>query len=219
MTRTRIARTLCLASVIGAWAACPAAAERISIEALFKDRAVVNIDGRTRMLSAGQASPEGVRLIAADAHQAILEIDGRRRTFRLGERISASFAAPPQAEAVRIWPDAQGMYFTDGLINGYPVRFLVDTGATTVAMNRLQARRLGLAYKVDGTEGATSTASGVARAFYLKLARVRVGDIELRDVPAVVIDGDHPTEVLLGNSFLSKLDLHRDAAVLELRRK
>src|SRR4051812_2537694 len=69
----------------------------------------------------------------------------------------------------------------------FPIKFLVDTGASTVAMNKHQAKRLGLDYKLDSVEGQASTASGIARAYYLTLKRVRVGEIELKEVPAVVV--------------------------------
>ncbi len=201
--------------------ACAPAARAVAtlkVVGLFQDRAVLVIDGRQRLLRAGQTSPEGVTLIRADATEAVLEIDGERHRYGLDAGISSTFAPPPARATVPIAPDAAGMYFVDGSINGFAVRFLVDTGATTVAMNRHQARRLGLAYRLDGVEGTTSTASGIAKAYSLRLERVRVGDIELRDVAAVVIDGDHPTEVLLGNSFLGRVDMVREGRLLELRR-
>jgi len=195
------------------------AAERISILGLFKDKAIITIDGKRRVLASGQTSPEGVTLIAADSRQAVLEIDGRRATFALGTQISTNYAAViPQATA-QIWPDESGMYLTNGSINNFPVEFLVDTGATLVAMNKVQAKRLGLDYKLAGEQGLTTTASGTARAYYLNLDKVKVGDILLRSVPAAVIDGEFPIKVLLGNSFLNRLQMTRNGQVLELRQK
>lgn len=197
----------------------PAAPQKIVVVGLFKDRAVVVVDGKRRVLEVGEESPEGLTLVRADSEQAVIEIEGERRSYALGTHISSSFSAPPPQATVRVWPDAAGMYFVDGSIDGFSVRFLVDTGATLVAMNRNQARRLGIPYKLEGTEGLTTTASGTAKAYYVELDRVRVGDIELRDVQAAVIDGDHPQQVLLGNSVLNRLDMVRDGQVMELRKK
>jgi aspartyl protease family protein len=192
------------------------AVDKIVVLGLFKDKAIVELDGKRRVLARGKTSPEGATLMSADSDEASIEIDGELRSYTLGTHISASFA-PAQARAVvQIWPDTTGMYITNGTINGFSVKFLVDTGATLVAMNKNQANRMGLNYKLEGVEGHASTASGIVRAFYLTLARVQVGDISLTDVDAAVVDSDFPTDVLLGNSFLGKLDLERDATVLKL---
>ena len=120
---------------------------------------------------------------------------------------------------MQIWPDAYGMYNTIGNINSYPVTFLVDTGATLIAMNKNEARRLGLDYLVIGTPSQASTASGIVNTYHIKLEKVRVGDITLTDVDATVVDGDFPIDVLLGNSFLNRLDMRRDGKMLELMKK
>ena len=104
-------------------------------------------------------------------------------------------------------------------INGLPVGFLVDTGASSVAMNAGEARRLGIDFRVDGDSTYVSTASGVARAYRVRLDRVKVGAIELRNVEALVVDGSSPTEVLLGMSFLQRLELMNQGDHLTLRRK
>ncbi len=195
------------------------AVEKISILGLFKDKAIINIDGKRRVLALGQTSPEGIKLIAADSRQAVLEIDGRQAPYALGTQISTDYAAIIPQATVQIWPDALGMYLTGGSINNFPVEFLVDTGATLVAMNKVQAKRLGLDYKLAGEQGLTATASGTARAYYLSLDKVKVGAILLRGVPAAVIDGEFPIKVLLGNSFLNRLQMTRNGQVLELRQK
>jgi aspartyl protease family protein len=111
------------------------------------------------------------------------------------------------------------MYTVEGSVNQFPVRFLVDTGATTVALSKRQARRLELDYELKGIEGMTSTASGIARAYHLTLKKVKVGDIELNNVEAVIIDSDFPLVSLLGMSFLNRVDMTRNGYVLELRKK
>ena len=192
------------------------AVERIAAEALFPNMAVLTIDGHRRTLRAGATSPEGVTLVAADSRHAVVEFDGKRREIALGDRIAGAFSAPPPGEIHRVFPTAGGMYVTDGTINGFSTKMLIDTGATYVALNRQDARRFGLAYRLDGNPTRVETASGVEKAYLVELDTVRVGPIEVDRVPAVVIDGNYPATVLLGNSFLGRVDIRREGAVLEL---
>ena len=220
-TMSRCRRAIAPALLALAIATGPAGAvERIQVMALFKDRAVVSIDGRQRTLVAGTPSPEGVLLVEADAHRAVVEVDGERRTLNLGSRISTRYAPPADAEnVVHVAPDGRGMYFVAGSINGFQVRFLVDTGATLVAISSELARRLGIQYMLEGRRGVTTTASGVTESYAVTLDRVRVGEIELRRVPATVIEGPYPAEPLLGMSFLGQVQMSREGPLLELRRR
>jgi aspartyl protease family protein len=195
------------------------AVERVVVVGLFKDMAIVNINGQQRTLRAGETSPEGVTLISADSNEAILEIHGERQSFGLGTHIGGLFEEPAGGNIVRILPDDNGMYRVNGNINGFSMNFVVDTGATLVAMNSHEARRLGINYRIDGREGLAQTASGTAKIYLVNLERVRVGDIEIRNVRGAVHEGDHPPMVLLGNSFLNELNLKRDGRVMELHEK
>lgn len=190
----------------------------IVVLGLFKDKAVLTIDGNRRVLKRGERSPEGVRLVSADSEAAVLEIAGQTRRHLLGSHIGASYAAPAVRE-VRLWADSAGMFHTNGSINGYTVQFLVDTGATSVAMSAVEARRLGIDYRMSGRETTATTASGVARAWGIRLDAVRVGDILLRNVEATVLDGGFPRDVLLGMTFLGQLEMAREGSVLQLRQK
>ncbi len=193
------------------------AVDKLQIVGLFPGKAIIEIDGRRRVIAAGDVSPEGVKLISATSQAAVLEIDGRVASYPLGGRIGNRFVERRAPTSVRIWPDPQGMYTVDGSINAIPVNFIVDTGATHVALSEREARRLGLDYRVAGTEGTVTTASGVVRSFSVRLNKVRVGAIELLDVPATVVDGDFPSVTLLGMSFLGRVDMLRDGRVMELR--
>ena len=144
------------------------AVDNIQVLGLFKNKAVVKIDGMRHTLSVGQVSPEGVELISADSASAVLEISGERNTYPLGGMMSIGSYTQPKQRQVQIFPDNRGMYFTQGSINGYPIRFLVDTGATTVAMNGSHARRLGISFKFDGKPQMLSTASGPLFGFLQK---------------------------------------------------
>ncbi|OGT30488.1 MAG: hypothetical protein A2W28_07590 [Gammaproteobacteria bacterium RBG_16_51_14] len=195
------------------------AIEEIVIVGLFKDKAIVDLDGKRRILAAGQTSPEGATLISANSKEAVIEIDGEVKTYTLGTHISSSYTKASSGKKVIIAPDANGMYRVNGSINDFQVDFVVDTGATLVSMNKHQAKRIGLDYKLQGKEGVANTASGEDKVYLLILKKVKVGDIEMRDVAAAVHDGDHPDVILLGNAFLSRVDMSREGRVLELEKK
>ena len=200
-------------------AATVQAADKVEVVGLFKDKAVVVLDGQRYVLSAGDPAKDGVRLISADSEKAVLEVDGKTGTYTLGQRIVNRFAPPPKGKSVVVAPDEQGMYYVDGSINDFPVKFVVDTGATLIAMNRNQAERIGIDYRMDGKPSLSSTASGLDKVYLVKLAKVTVGDIVLTDVPAAVHDGDYPKMILLGNSFLNGVDISRKGGLLEMEEK
>jgi len=213
-TGRRLLCTLLLTTL----AATAAAVTKVTVVGLFKDTAIVVIDGTRQLLRSGDTSPEGVTLISADSKEAVLEIDGEQKRYGLGGQIGGTYKKPDQV-SVRIWPTPNRMYAVLGSINGYPVDFIVDTGATLVSLSGRQARRLGIDYRVVGTPSQSSTASGIAKIYLVNLDRVKVGDIELRNVGGAVHDGDFPPATLLGMSFLSRLNMRQDGQVLELQTK
>ncbi len=192
--------------------------EKISVAGLFKDAAVLIIDGKHRMLRAGQTSPEGVTLHSADSKEAVIEIDGEKQTYPLGVHIGGAMPAA-QSTKVHLYPTRNNMYTAVGSINGFPVNLIVDTGATLVSMNSIEAKRLGLNYRLIGKPATSSTASGLARIYVVRLARVKVGDIVLKDVQGAVHEGAFPKQILLGMSFLGRLDMRRQGQILELEKK
>lgn len=190
---------------------------KIKVAGLFKDKAVISIDGKQRILEVGDVSPEGVKLISATSTGAVLEVDGEQRTYALGEEISSTYTGPVAGETVTIAPDPNGMYYIHGSINGFQVSFVVDTGATLISMNRNEARRIGLDYKLKGVEALAETASGHSKIYLVKLKEVTIGNITLRDVDASVHDDDFPTVILLGNSFLGRINMNREGMLLQLK--
>lgn len=195
------------------------AAGDIHVVALFKDRAMIVVDGKQQILRVGESSPEGVTLVSADSGVAVFEYQGKKLERRLDGRTKAPAAKVTQGETVQIYRDTRNMFRTVGSINGMPVGLLVDTGASSVAMNSAQARRLGIDFRVQGNSTYVTTASQVVQAFYLTLERVKVGSIELRNVEGIVIDGPQPEEVLLGMSFLGRLDMSNEGGRMLLRKK
>ena len=212
----RLIASVALTVLLGS--ALAQAVEKIRVNGLFKDKAILVIDGKQRLLRAGETSPEGVTLIQSNSKRAVIEVNGVQSTHELGTQISGGFSKP-ESPAVYIYPTPNNMYTVVGSINGYPVNFVVDTGATAVSMNSNQARRLGIDYAVEGRQALSQTASGIVKIYIVRLKRVKVGDIELTNVEGSVHEGDFPTEVLLGMSFLGRLEMRRNDGVLELRKK
>lgn len=214
MKRDTLARwLLVLAALPGT-----AAAADISLYALFRDKAMVMVDGQRRTLVAGGEAQDGVKLVSTDTEteQAVVEVNGKRETLKLGVVISAFLSAA--RESVTLYADSRGFFHADGWINGRPVKFLVDTGANTVALNSAVARHVGIDYK-RGVPGTATTASGYARMYGVQLNSVKIGDIELHNVAAGVIDGPQPDTPLLGMSFLNALEMRREGNKMELTRR
>ena len=194
------------------------AAPDVRVVGLFNNQAVLQINGRQHVLKAGQTSPEGVKLLEADSESALLQIEGERVEARLDGRVSAP-GRSAAAKEVQVWRNTSGMYTTVGSINGLPVSFLIDTGATQVAMNAGQARRLGIDYRVTGSPAEVTTASGVERAWMVSLDSVKVGELEVRNVQAVVLDGAQPQTTLLGMSYLGRMKITNDGRLMTLQKK
>ncbi len=188
----------------------------IFVDGLFENRAVLTINGERYLMKVGDTR-DGVTLVSSDSRRAVVEANGRREELLLSQHIAAHFSAASQAE-VRIPKGQGGHYFTAGSINGYPVAFMVDTGATEIAMNMHQARRLGLDLK-RGQPGMSNTAGGIVDTLQVVLAKVNVGSITAHNIAATVVLGDHPTQILLGNSFLSKVEISEQSGVMVLRKK
>jgi aspartyl protease family protein len=206
---------LCLLCVLGGMAQ---AAPKLRVVALFPDKAMVEIDGRQQVLHAGQPTKEGILLISADFEEAVIEVDGQRQSHRLDNQIGGQYTSPAVAE-LRIPRDSMGAYAVSGSINGRRVSMIVDTGATAVAMSETEAQRLKLRYDRNKPTGMVQTASGVTPAYAVKLDKVEVGPLALYGVEGVVVQGAHPPMVLLGMTFLSRIEMSNEGGVLLLRGK
>lgn len=198
-------------------AASPALATDVNVVGLFPGKAVIQINGGApRTLSAGQKQ-EGVLLVSSDRESAVFEIDGRRRTLKLGQQqVSRAGTLDPASTAV-MSADSRGHFFANGQINGGSVRMVVDTGASVVAIPLNDAIRLGIDYR-KGEETSMNTANGLAAAWKVKLDTIRVGNITMNGIDAVVMEGGN-MPVLLGMSFLNRTEMKREGPTMTLTKR
>ena len=191
-------------------------ASGVTVVGLFKDKAMVSIGGgKPRTMSAGQ-SIGAVKLLSANSDSAQFEIDGQRRMLTMGQSLAGN-ASPSQRASVSLTADARGHFAAGGSINGYPMSFLVDTGATSISINATEARRMGLNYK-SGQAGAVNTAAGVVPAWRVTFNTVKVGNITLNQVEGLVVETGLSVP-LLGMSFLNRMEMKRDGQTMTLTQR
>ena len=199
---------LCIVAVLISLVPAPGWATDVGVIGLFPGKAVVVIDGGApRVLTAGQKPVEGVALVTTDRETATLLIDGQKKILKIGQHQGGP-ARAASAQSATLTADAQGHFLVDGQINGGSVRFLVDTGATTVSLSAADANRLGIDYR-KGQPGLMGTANGAAVAYRVKLDSVRVGEIVANNIEAAVLEGNHMPFALLGMTFLNRMEMKR----------
>ena len=182
------------------------------------DRALLMLDGQPRTLAVGQTAAD-VRFLRWHDDSAVVERGGVQYMLRLGATPSrlGGMAAASAGREIVITAGPGGHFITGGSINGRSVRFMVDTGATVLALGRDEALRLGLDLG-SARAALAETANGTVPVQMLTLTRVRVGDVEVANVSAMVIPSAMPY-VLLGNSFLTRFQMRRENDVMRLEQR
>ncbi len=188
----------------------------VKVIALFTDKALLQVDGEQKIVRKGETFA-GVLLQSANGRGAVVVIDGEAMKLDLNQRIAGNFKKRERTR-LKIAPDSRGMYYVQGTINNLRTSFLVDTGATYVTMSGRKAKALKIDYR-KGVRGHAQTAAAVVPVWQIRLATVSIGTIKLRNVTATVIEGNLPTEVLLGNSFLSRTEMRQSDKVLEITQR
>lgn len=211
--RKLFALTLCVASGL-------ANATEVVLAGVFPGKAVLVINGRSpRAFAAGVTTSEGVRVISVDSESATVEYDGGRHRLIVGQQAVSvgNQSSSGSGRTVVIPADSRGHFYATGSINGASMNFMVDTGATLVSMGRSDALKAGIDF-TKGEPGISQTANGSTRVWRVRLDSVRVGDVTLHNVDGVVHSSDLPF-VLLGASFLNRMEMRRDGAALMLRQR
>jgi aspartyl protease family protein len=197
----------------------PASAQQVALSGVMGGKGLLVIDGAPpKLLAAGQTHGS-VKLISVTGDQAVLDIGGKRVNLRVGDApVSLGAVAGGSGEARKIvLPVGSGGHFmANGSINGRAIQFMVDTGATAVAIGINDAQRMGIDYQ-KGQPIRMNTANGVAQGWRVVLNSVRVGEVEIFEVEAVV--GPSMPFALLGNSFLSRFTMSRNSDTMVLERR
>jgi aspartyl protease family protein len=192
-----------------------AQAQLVVLSGRMGEKALLVVDGQPYTVGVGQ-TVAGVKLLRWEGDVAQVERAGRSYPMRVGETPVLLGVAPPRSAAreVVLTAGSGGHFTAAGSINGKQVRFMVDTGATLVSLGKDDAERLGIDL-AGARRGTTQTANGPVPVWLVTLNTVRVGEVELSNVGAAVVPQPMPM-VLLGNSFLSRMSMKREADVMRL---
>ncbi|KIQ20536.1 peptidase A2 [Variovorax paradoxus] len=195
------------------------AASSVMLTGTIGSRAILIVNGAPPKTVAVGESFQGVKLVSLQAEQAVVELEGKRVNLRMDTPVSIGGGGGSGGGGNRIVlpADSRGHYMTQGTINGRTVTFMLDTGATSIALSAGDAQRIGLDYS-KGQRVQMSTANGVTVGYRLRLQSVRVGDVEVYDIDAIVSPEPMPF-VLLGNSFINRFSMRRDADQMVLEKR
>lgn len=213
-SRTILLGLLCGVAPAAGWA------QSVAMTGSMGSKALLVVNGGAPKAVAAGTTYEGVKVISVLAGEAVIEVGGKRQSVSMGGapvNFKGSAGGNGGATQIVLTAGDGGHFFTTGSVNGASVRFLVDTGASIVAIGRSDAERLGIRLK-DATPVQMSTANGVATGYAVTLNSVRVQDVEIYNVDAVVMPQPMPT-VLLGNSFLTRFQMKRENDKLTLDRR
>jgi aspartyl protease family protein len=205
---------------LGLLTASPAMAQSVGLSGMMGGKALIIVDGSPPKTVAVGETYKGVRIVSTQGDQAVIEMSGRQHTLRVGDapaNVGAGAGGGSEGNRIVLTAGSGGHFVTLGQINGKSAQMVIDTGATAVSMGVSDAQRLGIDYQ-SGQMVRMSTANGVVPGWVIKLSSVRVGNVSVHGVDAVVSSGSMPY-VLLGNSFLTHFQMNRsnDQMVLEKR--
>jgi len=212
-------QTLALSTLMMACAWGAAHAQSVAMSGSMGSKALLVVDGSPpKALGVGDTF-KGVKIVSVNGGQAVVEIKGQRVTVVMGgSPVSVGGGGGGESGTQIVLSAVSGGHFMpQGSINGRSVQFLVDTGATVVALSMEDARRMGIRYE-DGEKMRMSTANGLVTAYQVSLTTVRIQDVEIHNVQASVMPQPMPF-VLLGNSFLSRFQMKRDNDTMTLTKR
>ena len=189
----------------------------VGLAGLFPGKALLTINGGSpRIVAVGVGTNEGVKVVSIEGETATLEVDGKKRILRVGQNVAAQPSGSGPAKVV-LTADSAGHFLTTGNINGSSVQFIVDTGASMISLGAGDASRIGIDAS-KGQRGIANTANGQTVVLRVKLDTVRVGEIVLNNVDALVHQQDMPY-ALLGMSFLNRMEMQRDGDTMTLKKR
>lgn len=210
---------LSLLAFAGAAFCATAHAQSVSLSGMLGAKALLVVDGSEPKVLAPGESFRGVKLITTQGDTAVLEFGGKRQSLRVGDSPVSVGQPIRTATGARIVlsADSGGHFVSQGSVNSRPVQFLVDTGATTIGISVSDADRIGLKYR-QGLPVQVATANGIVPGWKIQLSSVRLGDVEVRDIDAIVTPIAMPF-VLLGNSYLTRFQMTRNNEQMVLEKR
>jgi aspartyl protease family protein len=171
-------------------------------------KALLKIDGKKYRLKPGEKTPQGIELISVNKDEAVILIGNTKFRYAKGSSRGRSLSA----KLMRVG----GHFFAQGTINKKRFYFLVDTGATDVVLGKKHARRLNIRYRKTNPVK-IRTAAKELEGYPVNLDSVGVGDVVLRNVDAVVLEGYTEEIIILGMSFLGSVKISYDGEYMILR--
>ena len=193
------------------------AQDQVIVRGLFAGSAVLEVNGQPHVLKEGKSTPEGITLLRATSQYAQIEHDGKIEKLALNRAVGGTYTEAP-LPSVLLGREPNGHFISAGRINNRWVEFMVDTGATSVTLNSFTAEQLGIDYQ-GAPQVAVGTAQGNTVAYQVILSSVAVGDVLLSNVSAFVIEGRFPQTILLGNTFLSRVNMRIENSAMTLQAK
>lgn len=194
-------------------------AQSVAMTGGMGSKALLVVDGGAPKALAAGDTHQGVKVVSVAPDQAVVEVKGKRQTVQLGGApvsIGGGLGGA-QGTAIILTAGSGGHFVTAGAVNGRAVQFLVDTGATSVAMGADEARRLGVKFE-QGQKMYMSTANGTVPSYRVSLTSLRIQDVEVFNVEATVSPMGMPY-ILLGNSFLTRFQMKRENDTLTLTKR
>jgi aspartyl protease family protein len=206
--------------MLGLMACANAQAQSVAMTGSMGSKALLVVNGKApKALSAGNRY-EGVTVVSVSSDQAVVEVAGKRQTIMIGGApvsIGGNGGGGANGTQIVLSAGPGGHFVTQGAINGRATQFMVDTGATSVAMGADEARRMGIKFE-DGERFYGSTANGTVVGYRVSLTTVRIQDVEIHNVEAAVLPQSMP-HILLGNTFLTRFQMKRENDMMTLTKR
>ena len=194
--------------------------QSVTLSGMVGSKALLIVDGSAPKIVAAGEDFKGVKVVSTQGDSAVLMVGGKRLNVRVGDSpasVGEQAGGKSSGSKIVLTAGDGGHFLAAGSINGKSVQFMVDTGATTIAMGSAEAKRMGIDYTA-GKPVRMNTANGSTLGYLLTLNTVRIGDVEVHNVDAIVSQQAMPY-VLLGNSFLTRFSMRRDSDQMVLERR
>lgn len=204
-----------------ACASLAAQAVELNLVAIMGDKAMVEVDGgKPKLLAPGQ-SANGAKLVSVTAGTAVFDIGSKRQTLTMDNRALRSGGSAESGQLgkkIVLFAEQGGHFFANITVNGMPLRGMIDTGATTLALSGVHARQAGLDPK-SGTAGYVQTAAGIVPFYKLVVNEVKFAGIPLYNVTTGISADASPSTPLIGMNILSRFTMERDGDRLILTQR